>query len=121
MRPDAAWAGWASAVINQWDPVRVVVFQFAQRAFVEQSLSRQVNGYREIMMLLYEAQWDLQLKTVGPLNVAIEKGRVFDYFEELKDIIKQATADLFVVDAYLGDEFISDTCRMSKAVSRSAC
>ncbi len=107
VRPEAEWAGSASAVINQWNSVRAISFQFAQQDFVEQSLSRQVNGYRKIMMLLHEAQRDLRLKTVGPMNIAIEKGRVFDYFEELKDIIKQATADLLFVDAYLDDEFIS--------------
>ena len=47
------------------------------------------------------------MKTVGPLNVAVEKGRLFDYFEELKDIIKQATADVMFVDPYLDDQFIS--------------
>jgi hypothetical protein len=49
----------------------------------------------------------LRLRTTGPLNIAIDKGRVFEYFDELKEIIKQATADLLFVDAYLDDEFVS--------------
>ena len=105
--PPVAWVGWASAVVSQWNSLRAITFQFAQADFVAQSLAQQVNGYRTIMMILHEAQRDLRLKTVGPLSVAIDKGRVFDYFEELTDIIKQATADLLFVDAYLDDEFIS--------------
>ena len=107
MGPDLGWVGAASAVISQWSSTRAITFQFAQTKFADEHLPTRIIGHRTVMMLLHEAQRDLRLKTVGPLNVAIDKGRVFDYFEELKEIIKQATADLLFVDAYLSDEFIS--------------
>ena len=47
------------------------------------------------------------MKTVGPLNAAVGKGSVFDYFDEIRKIVEPATRDVFFVDPYLDAEFVS--------------
>ena len=49
-------------------------------------LDRSGPAYRGIRTLLYEAQQDLRVKTVGPLSVAISGGKPFDYFDEIRKI-----------------------------------
>jgi hypothetical protein len=102
-----SWVGSAVAVVNQWDKVRGVMLLYPQRDILDDNPVTPKKAYDTMLMLLYEAQRDLRLRTTGPLNIAIDKGRVFDYFDELKEIIKQATSDLLFVDAYLDDEFVS--------------
>ncbi len=45
--------------------------------------------------------------TVGPSNVAVGQGMVFDYFDEIRKAIELATQDLLFVDPYLDAEFVS--------------
>ena len=47
------------------------------------------------------------MKTIGPVNVAMGHGRVFDYFDEVRKIIEPAKQDLLFVDPYLDAEFVS--------------
>ena len=70
-------------------------------------LDRSGPAYRGIRTLLYQAQQDLRMKTVGPLSVAISGGKPFDYFDEIRKIIEMARNDLLFVDPYLDAEFVS--------------
>jgi hypothetical protein len=47
------------------------------------------------------------MKTVGPLNAAIGKGSVFDYFDEVRKIVEPAAKDVLFVDPYLDAEFVA--------------
>jgi hypothetical protein len=47
------------------------------------------------------------MRTLGPINVAVGQGRVFDYFEEIRKTIELATEEVLFVDAYLDADFVS--------------
>ena len=65
------------------------------------------EGFRQIMTLLHEARHSLRMRTVGPLNAAIGKGSVFDYFDEVRKIVEPAAKDVLFVDPYLDAEFVA--------------
>ena len=72
-----------------------------------QLISPPRTAYFELKTLLFQAQHDLRMKTVGPLSVAISGGKPFDYFDEIREIMEMARNDLLFVDPYLDAEFVS--------------
>lgn len=101
-----AWLGRVSAVIKAWEftqalPVGVAMGQLAR-------MGRDVGeAETKITTLLYQAQHDLRMTTVGPVNVAIQQGMVFDYFDEMRKFIETARQDVLFVDPYLDADFVS--------------
>ena len=47
------------------------------------------------------------MQTLGPLNVAIGAGNVFDYFDEVRKVIETAKEEIFFIDPYLDAEFVA--------------
>ena len=62
---------------------------------------------RRLVTLLFQAQYNLQMKTVGPLSTAIPAKKPFFYFDEVRKIIEQAREDLLFVDPYLDPDFVA--------------
>ena len=118
-----SWLGRTSAVLEKWDLYktpdiqeyisdlqRVPMTAFADFAELGATMSGDTfygRAYRGIRTLLFQAQHDLRMKTVGPLSVAISGGKPFDYFDEIRKIIEMARNDLLFVDPYLDAEFVS--------------
>ena len=44
---------------------------------------------------------------MGPLNLALQHGMVFDYFDEIRKVIELSQQELFFIDPYLDAEFVS--------------
>lgn len=103
-----AWLGRASATVHEWDFIKgKPQFDFSV-AKLGYPLSRDYGlGVREIRILLHEARHDLRMKTVGPLSVNLDKGAVFDYFDEVRQVVELARMDILFVDPYLDAEFVS--------------
>ena len=102
-----AWFGRAAALVAQWNSVKSVEFDAYIRqihSVMTMDASQALSG---ILTLLQQARHDLRLKAVGPLTVAIDKGSVFDYFDEVRRLIEEAQTDLLFVDPYLDAEFVS--------------
>ena len=108
------WLGRTAAVLDKWD--------FTEGPFIHQhiralqadrtNLSSQIlyppgPAYLGLRGLLYQAQHDLRMKTVGPLSVAISGGQPFDYFDEIRKVTEMARDDLLFVDPYLDADFVS--------------
>ena len=90
------WLGRTGAVIGAWDSAQYLIFRFALNDFHEQFGQSSISkGFRQIMILLHEAQHDLRMRTIGPVNLAIGQGRVFEYFDELRKILGLASQDVF--------------------------
>ena len=64
-------------------------------------------AYNALRTLLYQAQADLQMKTIGPRSIAIDAKHPFVYFDEVRRIVEQARDDLLFVDPYMDAEFVS--------------
>ena len=60
----------------------------------------------KVRELLLGARYGLRM-IVGPVNLAIDAGAVFHYFDGLTKIIEEAKTDILFVDPYLDKEFVS--------------
>lgn len=103
-----AWFGRLSAVIEAWNLPKSITLTGALIKIHDGRAAQQASqGYSEMMTLLHQARHDLRMKTVGPLNIAVDQGMVFDYFDELRKVIEQAKQEVLFVDPYLDAEFVS--------------
>jgi hypothetical protein len=102
-----SWFGRASAVVEQWKPEKGSLMG----AYVERihglAASDAVVALSSVFTLLQQARHDLRMQTLGPVNLALEHGMVFDYFDEIRKIIELSQQDLFFIDPYLDAEFVS--------------
>ena len=46
------------------------------------------EGFQKMMTMLHQARHDLRMQTLGPVNLALPHGAVFDYFDEIRKIIE---------------------------------
>lgn len=102
-----AWLGRLSAAIEAWDMTKAPSLILAKNQFHNQLAREAQEGYRKLMTLLYQAQSDLRMKTVGPINSVIGKGKVFEYFDLVRRVIETASNDLFFIDNYLDADFVA--------------
>jgi hypothetical protein len=102
-----SWVGRAAAALTRWDMPKFPQIDAAVDD-INKSLDtvRNINGRTKLTQLLHQARADLRME-VGPLSVVIDKGQVFDYFDELRKVIEPARKDLFFVDPYLDAEFVT--------------
>ena len=117
------WLGRTGAVLEKWDLYKTSDIQgyisdlqrvprtaFTDLAKLGATMSGDTSygpAYRGLRTLLFQAQHDLQMKTVGPLSVAIPTRKPFYYFDEIRKITGMARNDLLFVDPYLDAEFVS--------------
>jgi hypothetical protein len=100
-----SWLGRAGAAIDNWRKPAPPEWSIAMN-----HLLMRTPGYLPesvIQRILYQAQSDLRLRTIGPTNVAVVKGQVFQYFDELRKVIEQASTDILFVDPYMDAEFVA--------------
>ena len=102
-----SWLGRAAAIINQWDSAKAIFAGSDLKKIQSGSADDFRKGYANLMILLNEARADLRMQTVGPSNVAVSGGLVFDYFDEIRKVIETAKSDILFVDPYLDAEFVS--------------
>ena len=123
-----SWLGRTATILKKWDSIQGIDVELHISAlqdapneylasFPAETRNRMIldhnifdrsgPAYRGIRTLLFQAQHDLRMKTVGPLSVAISGGRPFDYFDEIRKIMEMARNDLLFVDPYLDAEFVS--------------
>lgn len=104
---DVIWAGQAKAVLNSWDSIRSALFRSNIDSAVNLSLGPRQTGLRKTAVALNEVRYELRMKTLGPVNVAVGTGMVFDYFDTLRKTIELAASDILFIDPYLEAEFAS--------------
>ncbi len=102
------WLGRASAAMHAWDASKAIMYF---DGYVSQLSSLSTRNFtpaiRAVLIMLHQAQHDLRMRTTGPLSLSINKGAVFHYFDELRQVIELARKDLLFVDPYLDAEFVS--------------
>lgn len=102
-----SWLGRAAALVEAWKPLNIVLFRSYLDQFHGRTAQNAAEGFRSMMTMLHQARTELRMQTLGPVNVAVQRGMVFDYFDELRKIIETAKQELLFVDPYLDAEFIS--------------
>lgn len=101
-----AWLGRAAALLDMWDGTRSIPAKVCISEINSGTVGRITSGVRGLMTALNQARAELGLIT-GQLTVAIEHGKVFDYFDEIRKVIEASQNDLLFVDPYLDAEFVS--------------
>jgi hypothetical protein len=102
-----AWLGRVSAAIERWDKPRMVQVTLMVGEIHNFYTAVATSGFAELRTLLHQARSDLRMRTLGPANVAVPQGMVFDYFDGIRKIVEGAREDLLFVDPYLDAEFVS--------------
>lgn len=103
---DLIWLAKAKSLMKLWDVLKAVEFDSKIDRFYSSPPISQSQHKNGIFMLLHEARHDLQLKTLGSQNVALNEGNVFDYFNEIRKVVQSAKIDLFFVDPYIDSDFV---------------
>ena len=102
-----SWVGRAAAVLTRWHmPKYPMVDAAVDDINKPLDMLRNASGRSKLTSLLHQARADLRMD-IGPLSVVIDKGQVFDYFDELRKVIEPARSDVFFVDPYLDAEFVT--------------
>ena len=102
-----SWLGRAAAIIEQWKEPKGVEFREHLTKFHDIMARPSHEGFRQMRVLLHQARNDLRMRTIGPTNIAISQGQVFDYFDEIRQTLELANEEVLFVDPYLDAEFIS--------------
>jgi hypothetical protein len=101
------WLGRAAAAIESWNRTKTPLVTAAINSMQGGTGYSSSQGYQTLLVLLHQAQHYYRMRTVGPLNVAIGSGQVFEYFDELRKILELAIHDVFFIDPYLDVEFVA--------------
>jgi hypothetical protein len=102
-----SWFGRAYAVVGQWKPeLSSLMWGYEERIHGRDPYDALV-AVSALTTLLQQARHDLRMQTLGPVNVALSHGMVFDYFDEIRRIIELAKQELFFIDPYLDAEFVA--------------
>lgn len=102
------WLGRASAAVHAWDSIKAIAHFDTHIRNLGSSLSREFHSaVRGVLVMLHQAQSDLRIRTNGPLSVNVAKGSVFEYFDELRQVIELGRSDLFFIDPYMDAEFVA--------------
>lgn len=102
------WLGRASAAIHAWDSIKAIAHFDTHIKNLGSSLAREFNpAVRGVLVMLHQAQNDLRIRTTGPLSMNLAKGNVFEYFDELRQVIELGRSDLFFIDPYIDAEFVA--------------
>ncbi len=101
------WFGRAAAAIYNWDSARAIIFDGQLTRINDPHAISAGQAVNNIIRMLHQASHELRMETSGPTSVAIDKGKTFQYFDELREIIESAKSEIFFVDQYLDAEFIT--------------
>ena len=102
-----SWFGRAFALVGQWkSELSSLMWGYQERihGLAGSDARVAVSG---MITLLQQARHDLRMETLGPVNVAVSHGMVFDYFDEIRKIIELSRQEVFFIDPYLDAEFVS--------------
>jgi hypothetical protein len=102
-----SWLGRVVAAIAHWNSAQGAAARSYLNQFHDVMAAPSHKGFIGLISLLYEARNDLRMRTLGPTNIAVGQGLVFDYFDEIRKQVALAKADLLFVDPYLDAEFIA--------------
>lgn len=106
------WLGQAGATLKFWayetnNASVHAEWTFAVSSFESNIVSQIGKSSNSILRILYQAQNDLRIRTVGKINNIFDAGNVFGYFDEIRKLIEEARVELLFVDRYLDADLVS--------------
>lgn len=99
------WLAEAAALVSMADGGRAITFRGELDRLYGYAADPR-SGVQRLILTILQIKSELRLKSSGPTTLAFEPGQQFDYFDEIRRILEGGTSDIFIVDPYLGAEFI---------------
>ncbi len=78
-------------------------------------------GYDGTMVMLNRARADLRMRVIGPKNIAVGQGQVFDYFDELRKVLNQRGRRYFLLIHIWTLSLLHGICRMCIPMPQYDC
>ena len=102
-----SWFGRAFAVVGQWKPeLSSLMWGYEQKIHSHDAWVG-AGALNSMFTLLHQARHELRMQTVGPVDLAVSQGMVFEYFDEIRKIVELSIQEVFFIDPYLDAEFVS--------------
>ena len=102
-----SWFGRARSVVTAFDSILGIGFSLSAENLQGPFAGLRDSAFSKIMQILHQVRSDLRMQTTGPMSIAIGKGMVYDYFDEIRKGIESATSDILFIDSYLNADFVS--------------
>lgn len=101
------WLGLAAYLVQETDSARGISFRM--------EITRLYSGFNRmpgeteklLVSMVQQCKMEWRFKSSGPLAVAFEPRRPFDYFDEVRKYVESATTEVFFIDPYMDAEFVS--------------
>jgi hypothetical protein len=105
---NAAWFGRALAAIERWNSGKGILIAAPYvKDVMDGNMLISGKALHGLTVLIHQAHHDLLAQVPGAGSIAVPRGMVFDYFDEVRKVIQLAKQDLFFVDPYLDADFVS--------------
>lgn len=102
-----AWVGRVNALLKRWKGGQSIESEMILFGSSERNPTALRKTYKQITAKINEAIFDLQLSTGNFETAVIDEGSVFDYFDQIRDLVTEAQSDIYFIDPYINEEFVS--------------
>jgi len=101
------WLGLAAHLVQETDSVRGISFRL-EMAKLYSGFNRMPGETEKLLVsMVQQCKMEWRFKSSGPLAVAFESGRPFDYFDKVRKYVESAATEVFFIDPYMDAEFVS--------------
>jgi len=101
------WLGLAAHLVQETDSSRGILFRIEMAKLYSGSNRMPGETERLLVSMVQQCKMTWRFRSAGPLAVAFEPRRPFDYFDEVRKYIESATTEVFFIDPYMDAAFVS--------------
>lgn len=99
------WLGRAMAALEECDIAKDLMAEIDNDAAQSTKAYISEEGLRKVFAAFHQTRHNLLVNATGRLSIAVSNGMFFDYFDEIREIIKTANRTILFVDPYLDAEY----------------
>ena len=101
------WLGLAAHLVQETDSARGMLFRM-EMSKLYSSYNRMPGDTEKLLVsMVQQCKMEWRFRSSGPLAVAFEPRRPFDYFDEVRKYVESATTEVFFIDPYMDADFVS--------------
>jgi hypothetical protein len=101
------WLGLAAHLVQETDGARGILFRIEMAKLYSGSSRMPGETEQLLVSMVQQCKMAWRFKSSGPLAVAFEPRRPFDYFDEVRKYVESATTEVFFIDPYMDADFVS--------------
>lgn len=100
------WLGLAAHLVQETDRMRGISFRMEMAKLY--TISNRMPGETEqlLVSMVHQCKMEWRFKSSGPLAIAFEPRRPFDYFDEVRKCVESAASEVFFIDPYMDTDFV---------------